>query len=59
MIDTARAEQVLIEKHGRGVVMVISVEEYERLSGGANAVSAPTSDATAERTVGRAGKVQA
>jgi prevent-host-death family protein len=32
MIDTARAEPVLIEKHGRGVVMVISVEEYERLS---------------------------
>jgi len=32
MIDTARAEPVLIEKHGRGVVMVISVEEYERLA---------------------------
>ena len=32
IIDTARAEPVLIEKHGRGVVMVISVEEYERLS---------------------------
>lgn len=32
MIDTARAEPVLIQKHGRGVVMVISVEEYERLS---------------------------
>jgi len=32
MIDTARAEPVLIEKHGRGVVMVIAVEEYERLS---------------------------
>ena len=31
MIDTARAEPVRIEKHGRGVVMVISVEEYERL----------------------------
>lgn len=31
MIDTARAEPVLIEKHGRGVVMVISVEEYRRL----------------------------
>jgi prevent-host-death family protein len=31
MIDTARAEPVLIEKHGRGVVMVIAVEEYERL----------------------------
>jgi prevent-host-death family protein len=33
MIDTARAEPVLIEKHGRGVVMVISVEEHERLHG--------------------------
>lgn len=39
MIDTAGAEPALIEKHGRGVVMVISVEEmvisveeYERLS---------------------------
>jgi prevent-host-death family protein len=32
MIDTARAEPVRIEKHGRGVVMVISVEEYERLN---------------------------
>lgn len=32
MIDRALAEPVLIEKHGRGVVMVISVEEYERLS---------------------------
>ena len=32
MIDTARAEPVLIEKHGRGVVMVVSVEEYGRLS---------------------------
>jgi prevent-host-death family protein len=32
MIDTARAEPVLIEKHGRGVVMVVAVEEYRRLS---------------------------
>jgi prevent-host-death family protein len=32
MIDTARAEPVLIEKHGRCVVMVIAVEEYERLT---------------------------
>ncbi len=31
MIDTARAEPVCIEKHGRGVVVVVSVEEYERL----------------------------
>jgi prevent-host-death family protein len=32
MIDTARAEPLLIEKHGRGVVVVVSVEEYERLA---------------------------
>ncbi len=31
MIDTARAEPVRIEKHGRGVVVVVSVEEYARL----------------------------
>ncbi len=31
MINTARAEPVLIEKHGRGMVVVVSVEEYERL----------------------------
>jgi prevent-host-death family protein len=45
MIDTARAEPVLIEKHGRGVVIVISVEEYGRLQGGAGA--APTGVTTA------------
>ena len=34
MIDTARSEPVLIEKHGRGVVVVVvAVEEYERLTG--------------------------
>ena len=32
MIDTARAGPVLIEKHGRGVVVVVAVEEYEQLS---------------------------
>lgn len=32
MIDTASVEPVLIEKHGRGIVMVIAVEEYERLT---------------------------
>ncbi len=32
MIDTARVAPVLIEKHERGVVVVMSVEEYERLS---------------------------
>ena len=31
LIDTARAEPVTVEKHGRGVVVLMSVEEYERL----------------------------
>jgi len=31
LLDTARAEPVSIEKHGRPVVVVLSVEEYERL----------------------------
>ncbi len=29
MIDTARVEAVVIEKHGRPVVVVMAVEEYE------------------------------
>lgn len=33
LIDTARAEPVAIEKHGRPVVVVMAVEEYERLKG--------------------------
>lgn len=32
LIDLARAEPVSIDKHGRPVVVVMSVEEYERLS---------------------------
>jgi prevent-host-death family protein len=31
LLDTARAEPVTIEKHGRRAVVVLSVEEYERL----------------------------
>lgn len=33
LIDLARAEPVTIEKHGRPVVVVLAVEEYERLKG--------------------------
>lgn len=33
LIDTARAEPVAIEKHGRAVVVVMAFEEYERLAG--------------------------
>lgn len=32
LIDLARAEPVTIEKHGRPVVVVLSVEEFTRLS---------------------------
>ena len=32
LIDLARAEPVAIEKFGRSVVIVMAVEEYERLS---------------------------
>ena len=46
MIDTARAEPLLIEKHGRPVVMVISVEEYERLNNGANGETALPKEAS-------------
>lgn len=35
LIDTARAEPVVIEKHGRPVVVVIAVEEYEKMTGNA------------------------
>lgn len=33
LIDTARAEPVIVEKHGRPVVVVLAVEEYEKLTG--------------------------
>lgn len=33
LIDTARQEPVSIEKHGRSVVVVLSVEDYRRLTG--------------------------
>lgn len=32
LLDYARAAPVQIEKHGRPVVVVISVEEFQRLS---------------------------
>lgn len=31
LIDLARAAPVTVEKHGRPVVVVLSIEEYERL----------------------------
>ena len=40
LLDTARAEPVVIEKHGRPVVVVLSTEEYEKLLVENEAVSA-------------------
>jgi prevent-host-death family protein len=31
LLDTARAEPVTIQKHGRSVAVILSVEEYDRL----------------------------
>jgi prevent-host-death family protein len=31
LIDLARAEPVAVSKHGRTVVVVLSIEEYEKL----------------------------
>lgn len=34
LIDIARAEPVTIEKHGRAVVVVLAIEEYQKLTTG-------------------------
>lgn len=39
MIDTARLEPVVIEKHGRPVAVVCSIEEFERLTGSVGATT--------------------
>lgn len=33
MIDLARSEPVVVEKHGRPVVVVLAVEDFEKLTG--------------------------
>ncbi|NAZ38314.1 type II toxin-antitoxin system Phd/YefM family antitoxin [Rubellimicrobium sp. CFH 75288] len=51
LIDEARAEPVVVEKHGRPVVVVLAVEEYRRLTGQAvepSGKARPRSDATAQ-----------
>jgi prevent-host-death family protein len=43
LIDLARAEPVTVEKHGRPVVVVLAIEEYERLRESANGAAAQES----------------
>lgn len=54
LIDLARMEPVTVEKHGRPVVVVMAVEEYERLreSAGGLAPSLTPSSETAKRRKG-------
>lgn len=49
LIDLARAEPVLVAKHGRPVVVVMAVEEYERLKVGD--VSGEDSNLTKIKTI--------
>jgi prevent-host-death family protein len=50
LIDIARAEPVAVEKHGRAVVVVLAVEEYERLAAKKVSASTETLFETAEST---------
>ena len=52
LIDTARAEPVVIEKHGRQVVVVLAIEEYQRLLA-IEASHAPIGDAASANTSGK------
>lgn len=54
LIDLARMEPVTVEKHGRPVVVVMAVEEYERLrqSAGDPASLVKPSAETAKRRKG-------
>lgn len=49
MMDAARLEPVVIEKHGRPMVVVCSVEEFERLSRAAVKATAPGADGDRDR----------
>ena len=49
LLDTARAEPVTIEKHGRPVVVVLAVEEFGRLTAG----QVPGGDVTKINTLPR------
>ena len=50
LIDLARAEPVAVAKHGRTVVVVLAVEEYERLKAveASAASKAPSDDQSEE-----------
>jgi len=53
LIDLARAEPVVVEKHGRPVVVVLAVEEFERLRDGANGAVSRSEKSSVRRTAKR------
>lgn len=48
LIDLARAEPIVVEKHGRAVVVVLAIEEYERLRDNAIASASVAKEADAK-----------
>ena len=52
LIDLARTEPVAVAKHGRPVVVVMAVEEYERLAGKGSAPEGPGERAASISTGG-------
>lgn len=46
LLDYARAEPVQVEKHGRAVVVVLSVEEFARLNASGRETTEITSGAS-------------
>jgi prevent-host-death family protein len=53
LIDLARSEPVVVEKHGRPVVVVLAVEEFERLRDGANSAVSRSEESGVKRTAKR------
>ena len=53
LIDLARAQPILVQKHGRAVVVVLAVEEYERLRDRAGEADIDTAKETKARNIHR------
>ena len=56
LIDLARLRPIVVEKHGRPVVVVLAVEEYERLREAAGHMA--TSDDAAAKPVKARGRTR-
>lgn len=53
LVDLARSESVVVKKHGRPVVVVLAVEEFERLRDTANGAASRSKEPGAKRTAKR------